>query len=191
MALLIPDPQDDPVLPEGLRECAEIRVIQYVNVERTVGRTDEFSEKTRLSAGVVFEGGSRDRLFYRPGEIVRELASGKRIQYKGVVAEAVVVTYLAPGAEPAAPAESSETSKASPTGVSSAWQRFLAGHWTREAPTRPGAYVTCPLECPASRTFPTAVAIEREGRVELLEPWHGWFWSEPLPQLPNPPDCPF
>jgi hypothetical protein len=76
-----------------------------------------------------------------------------------------------------------------PTSVLSfAWLRFLSGHWTREAPTEPGVYPTCPLNCPAGKSMPTVTAVAHAGGVRLLDEWRGWFWSEPLPQLPHPPD---
>ena len=70
-------------------------------------------------------------------------------------------------------------------------EEFMRGEWTLEMPTKPGAYPVCALGTPAG--FFTIVVYERPcltGSVLTpTQPWGGWWWSEPLPHMPNPPDC--
>ncbi|OPZ74180.1 MAG: hypothetical protein BWY79_02151 [Actinobacteria bacterium ADurb.Bin444] len=71
------------------------------------------------------------------------------------------------------------------------WATFLAGHWTLERPTRPGTYPTCARECPGTgNQYVVAYVDPKTGGVKLVGEWRGWFWSEPRPNLPNPPDAP-
>ena len=73
-----------------------------------------------------------------------------------------------------------------------AWARFLSGHWTRERPTRPGYY---PIQCLKSGetegTTPSSLCLvyELEGEIRFTQGWGGWWWSEPLPDLPPTPDA--
>lgn len=65
---------------------------------------------------------------------------------------------------------------------------FARGHWTRERPTKPGFYPVCGVGSSPGNERVLAYTDPRTGSVSLVTPWGGWFWSEPFPKLPNPPD---
>ena len=78
------------------------------------------------------------------------------------------------------------------------WAKFLNGTWTTNAPQEPGTY---PLAAPKGDAenppgiLMNVVATEDglhyalPGRSQTGScPWGGWFWSQPLPNLPKPPD---
>lgn len=69
------------------------------------------------------------------------------------------------------------------------WTRFLAGHWTRQAPTEPGFYRICSVDGSPESTSQSILAYRdpRSGKVETVTPWGGWRWSVPTPELPPLP----
>lgn len=79
--------------------------------------------------------------------------------------------------------------------VSPEWAAFLSGHWTRERPTRPGTYPVCALGVPPGAQTMVFFIDPSTGKIASPNDlagsgWRGWFWSEPMPRLPAPPDCP-
>lgn len=72
-----------------------------------------------------------------------------------------------------------------------AWSRFLHGHWTREKPTKPGTYPIEGVKCGRPEgTLPSSVVVVAKLGDALIytQDWKGWWWSEPFPMLPPPPD---
>jgi len=82
------------------------------------------------------------------------------------------------------------------------WITFVDGHWQKEMPTKPGTYPTANRE--KERTGNRHVVIPKKGedfqekaydasavtnafRTEGTD-WGGWWWSEPYPELPEPPE---
>lgn len=78
--------------------------------------------------------------------------------------------------------------------LSDRWALFLGGHWTRERPTKPGYYpveaVTCGDQDGVVPSL-TVLAYDDHGQLRFAQSWGGWWWSEPLPALPPPPDTNF
>jgi hypothetical protein len=71
------------------------------------------------------------------------------------------------------------------------WERFLGGHWTRVRPTKPGYYPVEGVACgqlPGKAPSTTVLAYDDQGTLRFSQSWGGWWWSEPLPMLPPPPD---
>lgn len=74
-----------------------------------------------------------------------------------------------------------------------AWADFLAGHWQRERPTKPGAYPTADRDGNFNG-YDRIALVEIEGQLKTIMPggdidrddWLGWWWSEPMPKLPKP-----
>ena len=90
-----------------------------------------------------------------------------------------------------------------------AWARFLGGHWTLKAPTKPGVYPTADdTGCPATEVIAvvsTRFEFTGGGKVSVDEIWYvrggmsaktpgeiwlAWWWSEPRPEMPKPPPWP-
>jgi hypothetical protein len=76
------------------------------------------------------------------------------------------------------------------------WDRFLSGHWTKTPPTKEGSY---PIAFGEASTEITPILfiwiIEKEDGIEYVNynyvrkdylEWGGYFWSEPMPNLPPP-----
>jgi hypothetical protein len=71
------------------------------------------------------------------------------------------------------------------------WKLFLSGYWTRERPTKPGLYVVEGVgggEPRGVSLSKTIFAYMNDGAVKFTQPWGGWWWSEPVPNLPATPD---
>ncbi|WNM70235.1 hypothetical protein [Myxococcus phage Mx1] len=72
-----------------------------------------------------------------------------------------------------------------------AWQKFLAGHWQKELPSREGTY---PIATTAGDQAGTSIVYiyPNTGEACSVRPWGGYWWSEPIPDLPPPvvrPEC--
>jgi len=76
------------------------------------------------------------------------------------------------------------------------WDRFLAGNWTMEPPTKAGVYPIADRDGnQAIMPFVVAKLPDGELHYSMLgrssmcgsDIWQGWFWSQPIPNLPNPP----
>lgn len=75
----------------------------------------------------------------------------------------------------------------------SAWADFLAGHWQRERPTKPGNYPTADRDGHFNG-YDRIALVEHDNVLETIMPggepgvdsWLGWWWSEPIPKLPKP-----
>jgi hypothetical protein len=77
-------------------------------------------------------------------------------------------------------------------GFKQSWERFLGGHWTREQPTKPGHYPVQGVKCgEVDGNTPSILVIvyKAKGELRLTQSWGGWWWSEPLPNLPPTPDA--
>jgi len=66
---------------------------------------------------------------------------------------------------------------------------FVEGQWQREKPTIPGNFFV------ANRagTPVGIIKLRRNKKTKELETidclsWGGWWWSEPVPPLPKPPE---
>lgn len=68
--------------------------------------------------------------------------------------------------------------------------RFVCGQWTLERPTKPGTYLIAARGTQVGASSQTNVLYEdpRTNEVCWVTPWGGWWWSEPLPTLPQTPD---
>lgn len=66
------------------------------------------------------------------------------------------------------------------------WAKFLAGHWQKETPSAEGAF---PTAARAGEYSGLQVVYRHPDTKEfmLVRGHGGWFWSEPLPELPKPP----
>lgn len=81
------------------------------------------------------------------------------------------------------------------------WARFLGGHWTKEFPRRPGRYpvanrqgifcgfrqVSYHFDGPDDGHPADVYLVDAKQAPGDRETWAGWWWSEPLPALP---ECP-
>lgn len=71
------------------------------------------------------------------------------------------------------------------------WALFLGGKWTRTQPTKPGLYPVATLYEGAHVGH--RLMVKRNGKVvqadvPVNQPgWQGWFWSQPLPPMPQAP----
>jgi hypothetical protein len=80
------------------------------------------------------------------------------------------------------------------------WKRFLTGHWQKEMPKREGAYPIHPRSDPRYPGM-TANVVHHDGKYFCANylplgrnwadghipegtSWAGWWWSEPIPDLP-------
>jgi hypothetical protein len=67
-----------------------------------------------------------------------------------------------------------------------ALEDFAAGYWKLEKPTRTGRYPIAARY--TSYMFGYIDVSITPKQTQLSRPWEGWFWSEPLPDLPLTPD---
>jgi hypothetical protein len=76
-----------------------------------------------------------------------------------------------------------------------AWKKFINGHWEKTFPEKAGVYPTATRE--GCRATDRHVALIRGGHlvdttsyrpIDKSTTWAGWWWSEPIPALPPPPD---
>jgi hypothetical protein len=69
-----------------------------------------------------------------------------------------------------------------------AWKRFLQGCWTREPPTVKGTYPVANRDgqqCGYRHvTFIDGVMWDQGHEGQF---WSAFWWSEPMPELPEPP----
>lgn len=71
--------------------------------------------------------------------------------------------------------------------MNDAWTRFLDGRWQQEMPERIGEY---PVATRSGDLGETRIVYRHEGKLHVansVSGWGGWWWSEPLPDLPKPP----
>lgn len=74
---------------------------------------------------------------------------------------------------------------------------FISGHWQKEMPTKVGTYPTANKQ--GERAEDRRIIITKGGKV--YDPtsltnihvnggtdWTSWWWSEPYPELPKPPE---
>jgi len=66
--------------------------------------------------------------------------------------------------------------------ISAEWQHFARGHWQKECPDLEGRYPT------SDRCGYPAVDQYVHTDTAIAADWDGWWWSEPYPTLPNPPE---
>jgi hypothetical protein len=77
------------------------------------------------------------------------------------------------------------------------WMPFINGHWQKEMPTKVGTYPTASRQ--GERAEDRHIIITKEGKAYALSSttniyanggtdWTGWWWSEPYPELPKPPE---
>jgi hypothetical protein len=70
------------------------------------------------------------------------------------------------------------------------WTPFINGHWQKEMPTKPGTYPAANPQ--GEKVADRHVALTKEGKAWNPDPgeceWIGWWWSEPYPELPKPPE---
>lgn len=72
--------------------------------------------------------------------------------------------------------------------MNSEWEKFLAGYWTRTPPKHEGTY---PIADVSGQQQSRTVVIFQNPTTqewEMRPYWKGWFWSEPIPELPTPPE---
>lgn len=66
------------------------------------------------------------------------------------------------------------------------WQKFASGKWQKEMPQQEGNF---PIANRDGVIFPVPKNIRNiDGIFYPRSPWHGWWWSEPMPELPCPPE---
>lgn len=64
------------------------------------------------------------------------------------------------------------------------WEVFLNGHWQKEIPQKAGEYPTKSVDDYAGGLI--VVYIDRDTkRAKSTKSWGGYYWSEPLPSLPD------
>lgn len=84
-----------------------------------------------------------------------------------------------------------------PNSLRRRWAKFLSGTWTKTAPTNPGTYPVAPERIAGEPTPKILMNVAQTddglyyslpGKSETNScPWEGWVWSQPLPNLPEPP----
>jgi len=70
--------------------------------------------------------------------------------------------------------------------MTEAWEKFLSGHWQKDRPAFPGCYPVCARGCPPGREY--ILVYTYKGGQHQTQKWGGWWWSEPWPDLPDPPE---
>ena len=71
-------------------------------------------------------------------------------------------------------------------------ETFMRGEWTLEMPDKPGTYPVCGRNCPPDGSTIVVVYLHSTtGKPTPTHTWGGWWWSEPLPDLPPTPDAPW
>lgn len=65
---------------------------------------------------------------------------------------------------------------------------FMRGEWTLEMPREPGIYPICRSGMTASMLFNVVFYPAPNQEPKAATPWDGWWWSEPFPTMPPPPD---
>ena len=85
-------------------------------------------------------------------------------------------------------------------GLQEQWLKFMGGHWTKEKPTKEGDYAITDRDsykmCRGKPlSYRTVGVYNYDGKLRMTVgwadeknpmPWGGWWWSEPMPKLPNP-----
>lgn len=67
-------------------------------------------------------------------------------------------------------------------------ETFMRGEWTLEAPTEPGSYPICARDTNPGFCVNTVYYSPFTHKIKSTMAWGGWWWSEPLPEMPPPPD---
>lgn len=65
------------------------------------------------------------------------------------------------------------------------WETFLSGHWQRDVPQKSGNYPVATRD-KLDAGF-RVVYLHPDGEYRSVYEHGGWWWSEPLPDLPSPP----
>jgi hypothetical protein len=65
------------------------------------------------------------------------------------------------------------------------WDKFLNGYWTKDKPTKPGTYPTAASNKCKCGLGAWAVIYEYHGELKIVNNWGGYFWSEPIPEMPD------
>ena len=61
-------------------------------------------------------------------------------------------------------------------------ENFKNGHWTLDMPQQKGVYQCRARNCTSGET--KVVVYELNGEMFSTIPWGGYWWSEPLPDMP-------
>lgn len=64
--------------------------------------------------------------------------------------------------------------------------RFAKGRWVLAQPAKPGLYLVRARYGYVTKLI--ATYCDDAGATIPASPWEAWFWSEPLPRLPQTPD---
>ena len=67
------------------------------------------------------------------------------------------------------------------------WIRFLNGKWQKEVPKKPGRYPQALAWGEYQGDMGLIYEHPKKGLVVIKE-WGGWWWSEPFPKMPKPPE---
>ena len=69
------------------------------------------------------------------------------------------------------------------------WFQFLSGRWSLIKPTKPGIYLTKTKDCLTGFGSEAVCYLDPTTKEpKLVRSWGGYFWSEPIPDLPHPLD---
>jgi hypothetical protein len=67
------------------------------------------------------------------------------------------------------------------------WDKFLNGHWQREMPQKRGRFRLASVDGSFVPEFGIIYFDPTEKKYCSVSNWGGWWWSEPMPDLPKPP----
>jgi hypothetical protein len=68
------------------------------------------------------------------------------------------------------------------------WNKFLQGHWQREKPLVEGLYPLATLDGDLTSDKGIIYKDPETGNMKSVRTWGGFWWSEPVPDLPAVPE---